>query len=85
MCRNWINRGKILKKVITNNTISYYIIDLDHKFNPKKVNFENMNFNDFNRLYGILVSDEKLIDNIDNIDKKLKIFSNNNWNGGIMW
>jgi len=75
-CFYIINRKKILKKVITNNTISYYIIDLDHKFNPKKVNFENMNFNDFNRLYGILVSDEKLIDNRDSIDKKIKILKN---------
>ena len=71
-CFYIINRKKILKKVIKNNKTSYFIIDLSFE-----INFENKNFADFNRLDGVLISGKDLEKNKDNIDKKIKIFVNN--------
>ena len=51
ICFYVINRKKILKKVITNDTTSYFIINLN-----LEIDFENMSFADFSRLNGILVS-----------------------------
>lgn len=71
-CFYIINRKKILKKVVKNNKTSYFIINLSFE-----KNFENMRFEDFNRLDSVLVSGEELEKNKDNIDKKVKIFVNN--------
>ena len=71
-CFYIINRKKILKKVIKNNKTSYFIIDLNFE-----IDFENMDFADFNRLDGVLISGKNLEKNKDNIDKKIKIFVNN--------
>ena len=70
ICFYIINRKKILKKVI-NNTTSYYIIDLNFE-----INFENMDFADFNRLNGVLISGKDLEKNKNNIDQKIKVFVN---------
>lgn len=74
-CFYIINRRQILKKVMKNSKTSYFIIDLNFE-----IEFENMDFADFNRLDGVLVSGKDLEENIDNIDKKIKIFVNNQKN-----
>lgn len=70
ICFYIINRRKILKKVINNET-SYYIIDLNFE-----INFENMDFADFNRLDGVLISDKDYKESKNNIDQKIKVFVN---------